>query len=169
MEDDEIPRYPPFMKGLPATHPDKLIETQRELIGQVREAGLASPEIFEQFYRQSLVPLCLLCASPAGQPDPSSPRCRRTPASRCRSRPVVAPVRRSRAAARRAGAATSPRAPAAVASGRIPRRPLSRRRQAGHRPGGHQSRWRAALEPLRRRPLQLGRPSSGRSLLPALA
>ncbi len=53
-EDDEIPRYPPFMKGLPATHPDKLIETQRELIGQIREAGLASPEIFEQFYRQSL-------------------------------------------------------------------------------------------------------------------
>jgi conjugal transfer pilus assembly protein TraI len=53
-EDDEIPRYPPFMKGLPATHPDKLIETQGELIGQIREAGLASPEIFEQFYRQSL-------------------------------------------------------------------------------------------------------------------
>ena len=53
-EDDEIPRYPPFMKGLPATHPDKLIETQRELIGQIREAGLASREIFEQFYRQSL-------------------------------------------------------------------------------------------------------------------
>jgi conjugal transfer pilus assembly protein TraI len=52
--DDEIPRYPPFMKGLPATHPDKLIETQRELIGQIREAGLAPPEIFEQFYRQSL-------------------------------------------------------------------------------------------------------------------
>ena len=52
--DDEIPRYPPFMKGLPATHPDKLIETQRELIGQIREAGLASSEIFEQFYRQCL-------------------------------------------------------------------------------------------------------------------
>ena len=52
--DEEIPRYPPFMKGLPGTHPDKLIETQRELIGQIREAGLASSEIFEQFYRQSL-------------------------------------------------------------------------------------------------------------------
>ena len=34
-EDDEIPRYPPFMKGLPATHPDNLIETQQELIGQI--------------------------------------------------------------------------------------------------------------------------------------
>jgi conjugal transfer pilus assembly protein TraI len=52
--DEEIPRYPPFMKGLPATDPAKLIETQRELIDQIREAGLASPVIFEQFYLESL-------------------------------------------------------------------------------------------------------------------
>ncbi|MBK7675437.1 MAG: TraI domain-containing protein [Candidatus Accumulibacter sp.] len=52
--DEEIPRYPPFMRGLPATDPHKLIETQRELIGQIREAGLASPDIFEQFYLESL-------------------------------------------------------------------------------------------------------------------
>ena len=52
--DEEIPRYPPFMKGLPATDPAKLIETQRELIDQIREAGLASPVIFEQFYFESL-------------------------------------------------------------------------------------------------------------------
>jgi len=52
--DEEIPRYPPFMKGLPATAPAKLIETQRELIDQIREAGLASPVIFEQFYLESL-------------------------------------------------------------------------------------------------------------------
>jgi conjugal transfer pilus assembly protein TraI len=52
--DDEIPRYPPFMKGLPATHPDKLIETQRELIGQIRETGVATPEIFEQFHLAAL-------------------------------------------------------------------------------------------------------------------
>ena len=52
--DEEIPRYPPFMKGLPATHPDKLIDTQRELIDQIREAGLASPDIFERFYVDSL-------------------------------------------------------------------------------------------------------------------
>lgn len=52
--DEEIPRYPPFMKGLPATDPHKLIETQRELIGQIREAGLASPDIFEQYYLESL-------------------------------------------------------------------------------------------------------------------
>lgn len=52
--DEEIPRYPPFMKGLPSTHPDKLIDTQRELIDQIREAGLASSDIFEEYYLQSL-------------------------------------------------------------------------------------------------------------------
>jgi conjugal transfer pilus assembly protein TraI len=52
--DEEIPRYPPFMKGLPATDPAKLIETQRELIDQIREAGLASPDIFDEFYLESL-------------------------------------------------------------------------------------------------------------------
>ena len=52
--DEEIPRYPPFMKGLPATDPAKLIETQRELIDQIREAGQSTPVIFEQFYLESL-------------------------------------------------------------------------------------------------------------------
>jgi len=52
--DEEIPRYPPFMKGLPATHPDKLIDSQRELIDQIREAGIASNDIFDEFYLASL-------------------------------------------------------------------------------------------------------------------
>ena len=52
--DEEIPRYPPFMKGLPATDPVKLIETQRELVDQIREAAFATPEVFEQFYLESL-------------------------------------------------------------------------------------------------------------------
>ena len=52
--DEEIPRYPPFMKGLPATDPAKLIETQRELVDQIREAAFATPEVFEQFYLESL-------------------------------------------------------------------------------------------------------------------
>lgn len=52
--DEEIPRYPPFMKGLPATDPAKLIETQRELVDQIREAAFATPEFFEQFYLESL-------------------------------------------------------------------------------------------------------------------
>lgn len=52
--DEEIPRYPPFVKGLPASHPDRLIESQQELIGQIRESGLASKEIFEQYYLEPL-------------------------------------------------------------------------------------------------------------------
>jgi conjugal transfer pilus assembly protein TraI len=52
--EEELPRYPPFMKGLPVSHPDKLIETQRELIGQIRESGLASKEIFEEYYLEPL-------------------------------------------------------------------------------------------------------------------
>ena len=52
--DDEIPRYPPFVKGLPASHPDRLIQTQQELIGQIRESGLASKEVFENFYLEPL-------------------------------------------------------------------------------------------------------------------
>lgn len=52
--DEEIPRYPPFMRGLPSTHPDKLIDTQRELIDQIREAGIASNDIFDEFYLASL-------------------------------------------------------------------------------------------------------------------
>ncbi len=50
LPDDEIPRYPPFVKGLPASHPDRLIETQHELIGQIRESGLASKDVYEEFY-----------------------------------------------------------------------------------------------------------------------
>ena len=52
--DEEIPRYPPFMKGLPATDPAKLIETQSELVDQIRDAAFATPEVFEQFYLESL-------------------------------------------------------------------------------------------------------------------
>lgn len=52
--DEDIPRYPPFMKGLPATAPDRLLETQWELIGQIEESGLASKDVFEQYYLSPL-------------------------------------------------------------------------------------------------------------------
>jgi conjugal transfer pilus assembly protein TraI len=52
--EEDIPRYPPFMKGLPATSPDRLLETQWELIGQIQESGLASREIFDQYYLSPL-------------------------------------------------------------------------------------------------------------------
>lgn len=46
----EIPRYPPFMKGLPVIAPTRLLETQQELIGRIRNSALATPEIFERYY-----------------------------------------------------------------------------------------------------------------------
>lgn len=52
--EEDIPRYPPFMKGLPATSPDRLLETQWELIAQIQESGLASREIFDQYYLSPL-------------------------------------------------------------------------------------------------------------------
>lgn len=34
--DDDIPRYPPFAKGLPAAHTSRIIQTQEELIARIR-------------------------------------------------------------------------------------------------------------------------------------
>jgi conjugal transfer pilus assembly protein TraI len=52
--DEEIPRYPPFMKGLPATSPERLVETQWDLIHQIQASGLASGDVFEQHYLSPL-------------------------------------------------------------------------------------------------------------------
>jgi conjugal transfer pilus assembly protein TraI len=47
---EEIPRYPPFMKGLPLVSPSKLIDTQTEIIGRIRrESGVTLAE-FEATY-----------------------------------------------------------------------------------------------------------------------
>jgi len=48
--DDEIPRYPPFMKGLPAVSPEKLLETQAELIERIANTAIALPAQFERYY-----------------------------------------------------------------------------------------------------------------------
>lgn len=48
--DDEIPRYPPFMKGLPAVPPQKLLETQRELLERIANTAIITPQMFERFY-----------------------------------------------------------------------------------------------------------------------
>jgi len=48
--DDEIPRYPPFMKGLPTVPPEKLLETQSELIDRIADTAIATPEIIERYY-----------------------------------------------------------------------------------------------------------------------
>ena len=48
--DDEIPRYPPFMKGLPAVPPDRLLSTQSELLERIAGTAIATPQIFARFY-----------------------------------------------------------------------------------------------------------------------
>tara|TARA_R110001583_G_scaffold1028_1_gene8885 strand:+ start:6080 stop:6451 length:372 start_codon:yes stop_codon:yes gene_type:complete len=36
LDDEEIPRYPPFAKGLPTPEVDRILETQAELIQKIR-------------------------------------------------------------------------------------------------------------------------------------
>lgn len=47
---DEIPRYPPFMKGLPAVHPQKIMETQYELIARIRETAIVEQADFNRLF-----------------------------------------------------------------------------------------------------------------------
>jgi conjugal transfer pilus assembly protein TraI len=44
---EEIPRYPPFMKGLPAAPVERILDTQRELIQSIEQA-LALPDALYQ-------------------------------------------------------------------------------------------------------------------------
>lgn len=46
----EIPRYPPFMKGLPVVPPDRLLETQQELLARIANTSIATPDIYERHY-----------------------------------------------------------------------------------------------------------------------
>jgi conjugal transfer pilus assembly protein TraI len=48
--DEDIPRYPPFMKGLPVVAPAKLIETQKELLERIANSTIATPDVFENHY-----------------------------------------------------------------------------------------------------------------------
>lgn len=49
-DDEETPRYPPFMKGLPAKPVDKLLESQAEMLGRVRQAVGAPRERYDEVY-----------------------------------------------------------------------------------------------------------------------
>lgn len=52
--EEDIPRYPPFMKGLPVCHPDKLLESQSELVDQIRRSGAGTKGEFETYYLEPL-------------------------------------------------------------------------------------------------------------------
>jgi conjugal transfer pilus assembly protein TraI len=48
--DEEIPRYPPFMKGLPVVPPGKLLETQAELLDRLSDTAITTPQAFTRTY-----------------------------------------------------------------------------------------------------------------------
>jgi len=48
--EDEIPRYPPFMKGLPAVPPAKLLETQAALLDRISDTAITTPSEFARLY-----------------------------------------------------------------------------------------------------------------------
>ena len=52
--EEDIPRYPPFMKGLPVCHPDRLLESQSELVDQIRRSGAGTKGEFETYYLEPL-------------------------------------------------------------------------------------------------------------------
>lgn len=52
--EDDIPRYPPFVRGLPLARVDRLLDDQHELLYQLRQAVRASDVEYEQLYLGAL-------------------------------------------------------------------------------------------------------------------
>lgn len=50
----EIPRYPPFMKGLPVVPPEKLLDTQTDLLARIADTAIAARTDFERFYKPAI-------------------------------------------------------------------------------------------------------------------
>lgn len=48
--DEDIPRYPPFMKGLPVRDPNQLVEAQFELLDQIQSSVIVSKVLYEKHY-----------------------------------------------------------------------------------------------------------------------
>lgn len=49
-EDSEIPRYPPFMQGLPVIAPKRILQTQTELIKRIRQTAVVNDQYFNRYY-----------------------------------------------------------------------------------------------------------------------
>lgn len=53
--EEEIPRYPPFMKGLPVVPPDKLLAAQAELLERIANTAMATATAFDRFYQPPIM------------------------------------------------------------------------------------------------------------------
>ena len=54
ISDEEIPRYPPFAKGMPVAALDRVLETQQDLIGRIQHTLALSKEEFEKYVQPVL-------------------------------------------------------------------------------------------------------------------
>ncbi len=52
--DLDVPRYPPFMKGLPTIEPERLIAQHPEILSQYKRSVIVTPEQYERFYLGAL-------------------------------------------------------------------------------------------------------------------
>jgi conjugal transfer pilus assembly protein TraI len=50
-DDTEIPRYPPFLKGLPVAAPERIVTTQQELIVRLQDGLAFTDERFTALVR----------------------------------------------------------------------------------------------------------------------
>lgn len=50
----EVPRYPPFMKGLPVVEPEKLLSSQAEILAQYKRSVIVDAEQYEKHYMGAL-------------------------------------------------------------------------------------------------------------------
>lgn len=57
-KDTDIPRYPPFMKGLPAVPVDKILHTQAEFVQRIRQSVTVNTSGFDRYYQPVIRRFC---------------------------------------------------------------------------------------------------------------
>ena len=53
-DDEEVPRYPPFMKGIPLKSPEAILSHHRDLISRIKDMAALSDEEFDTLYMEAL-------------------------------------------------------------------------------------------------------------------
>lgn len=57
-KEEDIPRYPPFMKGLPVVPVEKILQTQSELIQRIRQSVAVNNDGFYRYYYPAISRFC---------------------------------------------------------------------------------------------------------------